>query len=559
MPPLVVALPADIATEELFDEVSERLENRIMVSGVQPEIMFRTASLSKSTDLSRFYEARDFRPAWIAGGVPLPQAQCFIEAIQESEDEGLTPSDYHLASISSLRAEMLRNKSTSVWLDAERLVDFDLLLTDAFLTYGSHLVYGRVNPRRVYSDWLVGRRKVDLVQVLQEALDSNHIENTLEELPSQNPAYLRLRQALKLYRGIAGTSDWPTVPRGPDMQKGSRGSRAVALRARLIASGDLERFKGNQIGLFDDAVEQAVRRFQKRHGLMADGIVGLVTLEALNVPIQERLEHIKLNMERWHWAENYFGKRCILVNTVSFELNVIEDDRTVMTTRAVIGRPDRPTPVCTSRITHLQLNPYWHVPLSIATEDILPKVQEDWDYLTSNNIRVFEVHGGKALEVDPAIVDWSMLSTTNFGYKLRQEPGPLNALGSVKFIFSNRFGVYIHDTPARGLFQKTQRDFSSGCIRIEDPVDLAEYLLKGDHRWTRQRILAAINEQVNRVVRLPQPIPVHLVYWTAWVNDDGIIQFRNDIYGRDKALAQALDAETSTPSRSLVVMASVTH
>ncbi len=557
VPVTVFALRGNVATEGFFDEISERLRNRILAAGGKPQIIHRSESVCRPADLRRFYDGRGFRPAWIAERGPLPQARFLVKAIRESDCEGLRPGDYHLSSIESLLSEMRQNKNTNVWLDPEKLVDFDLLLTDAFLTYGFHLLYGRVNPETIYPDWLVYNRKVDLSQVLQIALNLGQIKPTLEDQLSPNSAYLRLRRALMRYRSIAKTGGWPTVPDGPEMQKGCRGSRVVVLRNRLIASDDLEPFSVSKIDLFDDLLEQAVRKFQERHGIMADGFVGSATLAALNVPVQERLEQIKLNMERWHWGSHYFGKRYILVNTASFELKVVEDGRTTMTTRAVIGRSDRPTPVCNGKITHIVLNPYWHVPLSIAIEDILPKVQKDLDYLTDKNIRVFKIRGDEDLEIDPTMVDWSRLSTTNFAYKLRQEPGPLNALGSVKFIFPNRFCVSIHDTPARGLFQKTQRDFSSGCIRIEDSLDLTEYLLRRDYRWRREEILAAINERVNQVVRLPEPIPVHLVYWTTWVDDDGSIQFRNDIYGRDKVLAQALNEGPLAPSRSLMVMASV--
>jgi murein L,D-transpeptidase YcbB/YkuD len=546
------SLQERVTAKELSSQLTKIIRDRIEAAEVTPKSVWDLGSISDPAALTRFYERRASRPAWIGDEGLLPQTRYIITVIQESDRQGLRPEDYHLSSIESMLAEWRRARINNISLAPERLADFDLLLTDAFLTCVSHLLYGRVNPESIHSDWLVYERKVDLAELVQSALDSNQMEKALEGLFLPHPGYLRLRRALGRYQKIKNNGGWATVANGPAMQKGDRGARVVTLRTRLIASGDLRPLRRSEGDLFDDAVEQAVRQFQERHGLETDGIVGPSTLAALNVPVQERLNQIILNMERWRWLSHYFGRSYIAVNTANFELKVVENGRTMMTTRAVVGKPSRPTPVVLgAKITHMELNPHWGVPYSIATEDILPKLKKDPGYLTKMNIKIFEFHGNKVLKKDPTTVAWSRLSSRKFPYILRQEPGPLNALGRIKFIFPNKFNVYIHDTPARALFQKTQRDFSSGCIRIENPIQLAEYLLQGDPKWTRAKILTAISKGENQALRLPEPIVVNLLYLTAWVNDDGTIHFRDDIYGRDQVLAQALNGKSLASKRSL--------
>ncbi|UCG13374.1 MAG: L,D-transpeptidase family protein [Deltaproteobacteria bacterium] len=539
-----------VTAEELSDPVVDLLRARIITKGFSTQPIGGGELLCKPLTLSRFYGRRAFRLAWISGETLSPQARSFIRVIQKADSEGLKPEDYHLVGIESLLEEMRLGTVKNHSLAPEKLMEFDLLLTDAFLTYASHLLDGRVNPETIYPDWRVYRQKEDLAEFLQYALDSANLESALKSLLSPQAGYASLRRVLPRYQRIAASGGWPQVPAGPEMRKGCRGLRVLALRERLAASDDLRAVNWRESDLFDDALEQAVRQFQNRHGLTVDGAVGPATLAALNVSATERLQQIKLNMERWHWLPQDLGQRYILVNTANFELEVVEDGRTVFTQRAVTGRPSRPTPVCTGYMTYLEMNPYWNVPFSIATKDILPKLKRNPNYLNKKNIRVFKVRGAKRLEVDPAGLDWSRITARNFYYNLRQDPGPSNSLGRIKFMFPNKFSVYIHDTPARGLFQRTQRGFSSGCIRIEKPIDLAEYLLRGYQEWTLEAIQASIRRGERQVVRLPKPIKVHLLYWTAWVDNDGTVQFRDDIYRRDDVLAKALSRSTPSAPRS---------
>jgi len=293
--------------------------------------------------------------------------------------------------------------------------------------------------------------------------------------------------------------------------------------------------------LFDSELEEALRKFQYRNGLDMDGIVGAATFATLNVPVEDCLNQIRVNMERWRWLSEDLGRRHIIVNIADFKLDVFENHRSVMTMRVVVGTKYRRTPVFSDKMTYLVLCPYWHIPRKIALQDKIPLISKDIDYFDQQKIKVLEGWGAETKEIDPKTIDWTNVSSGNFSFRFRQDPGPLNALGRVKFMFPNKFNVYLHDTPSRELFVKSARTFSSGCIRIEKPIELAEYLLRHDPNWTFEHIQNAIKTNREQTVILPEPFDVHLLYWTTWVDDEGSIHFRNDIYKRDERLIRALD------------------
>jgi len=533
-----------VRADSLSDQVQEFLRNRIEAAGVPPQITVGDELIYASIMLPRFYERRTYEAAWSNNKGPVSLAEDLIRAIKNADREGLRSTDYHLHKIETIINEIHQNQEQKKKLNPRRLVDFDLLLTDAFLIYGSHLLSGRINPQTIDSEWFANRREADLSEVLQNALDMKQIIEVFNSLLPQQSGYKLLRRALAQYRSIAEKGSWYSIPDGPKLQKDDLNERVIALRQRLIVTGDLDQqTEYNEIIMYDDELDQAVRRFQKRHGLDVDGAMGPMTLAALNVTAADRINQIIVNLERWRWLPQDLGQRHILVNIANFELDVVEDEKYVIEMRVIVGRTYRRTPVFSDKMTYLVLNPYWHVPPTITKKDILPLVRKDPEYLTKKNIKVFQSWGADAQEIDPNTIDWSQVTAKNISYRFRQNPGPENALGRIKFMFPNQFDVYLHDTPARELFQKSKRDFSSGCIRIEKPIELAEYVLRGDPKWTRQAILTAIEKRVEQTVRLPEPIPVHLLYWTAWVDNQGIVNFRNDIYERDKPLFEALREE----------------
>jgi murein L,D-transpeptidase YcbB/YkuD len=426
----------------------------------------------------------------------------------------------------------------------EALADLEMLLTDAFLLCGSHLVHGQVNPETIKSEWFVKGRYEDLAAVLENGLTANDIPGALDSLRPAHPVYRGLKRSLSEYRALADAGGWPEVPPGPKLVKGDRDARVEAARKTLAATGDLIAGAGDlDPALYDEGLERSVKAFQIRHGLEPDGAIGVKTALTMNVPAAERLAQIRANLERWRWVNRDLGEKYILVNIAGFNVEVFEAGREVLAMPAIVGRAYRQTPEFSGRMTYIEVNPTWNVPPKLAREDILPKAKKDPAYLKKMGFRVLENWTDGAPEIDHEAVDWSQVEAASLTYRFRQDPGPHNSLGRIKFMFPNKFDVYLHDTPERGLFKRAARDFSSGCIRLEKPLELAEYILRDDPEWSRERLLAAIAAQETRVVSLREPLSVHLLYWTAWLAEDGRAQFRQDIYLRDAALYRALEEQ----------------
>lgn len=544
---------AGVAAASPGDEaqVREVLRLRLESAGLPAQLSAAGEAILATSALPEFYVRRVYQPAWSRQGQPSAAAEAMLAAIEDSRLQGLEPEHYHRTAIHSTRAA-LRDET----LDAERrlllLADFDLLLTDAFLMLASHYQQGRINPETIDPEWRARRGGADPLPVLETALLSGQIGATLEGLLPQAPEYAGLRAALLEYRARAARGEWPQVPAGPTLRPGQSQERVPLLRARLHAGGDLSEVLAEEANseFFDADLVAAVRAFQSRHGLNPDGVVGPATLAALNVPLAERVRQIEINLERWRWLPRDLGDRYILVNIAAFQVELVEQGRSVLDMRAVVGRLYRRTPVFSGSMTYLVLNPNWQVPHKLAVEDILPQVQKDPGYLSRQGFRVFRGWGSEAIEINPAEVDWKRLTKRSFPYNLRQEPGPANALGRIKFMFPNPHDVYLHDTPARELFRKESRAFSSGCIRIEKPMELALRLLAGTPLGEPEALAAALERPGPRTVRLPQAVPVHLLYWTAWVDGEGRLQLRPDVYERDELLGQALQEAPPQPTRT---------
>lgn len=489
----------------------------------------RIAALSLISD---FYERRDFRLAW--AGRP-KRVAALMEMIDAADEDGLKPRDYHQQTLGS----MLAGAQASAG-DPRARVDLDLLLTDALVRLGYHMRYGKVDPVALDPDWNFRREDdADPVAILEAAFMAADLRDFVKDETPQLPYYHRLKGALARYHAIQAAGGWPQIPAGPALRPGMDDARIPALRARLVASGDLPATpEPPAAGHFDPGLEQAVRRFQHRHGLDADGVVGRQTLAAMNVPVGRRIDQIRVNMERARWVSRDLPEESLLVDIAGFRARLIRADRTLWDSRAQVGRAYRRTPVFRDQIRYIVLNPTWTVPPTILAQDILPKVRKDPAYLDRMRLRVLD---RKGQPVDPNSVDWGRLSADRFPYVLRQDPGPNNALGRIKFMFPNPHLVYLHDTPHKALFEHSKRTFSSGCIRVERPFALAELLLDDPQRWSREKILEAIEAGNTQTVRLPRPIDILLLYWTVEVSPDGVVEFRPDVYGRDARVLAALD------------------
>lgn len=540
--------PPAVAPSEL---ARTALKERVGPAGSTGPVLCRRDRVCGSDVLPDFYRNRDFRPAWIDDGLALGDARAFLAALRLVAEDGLVPENYHLSAIETLLAEIDAAKKKSVRIvRPESLADLEMLLTDGFLLCGSHLVHGQVNPETVQSEWFIKGRVEDLAAALEKGLAGKDIPRALDSLRPSFAVYRGLRKAYRDYGLLASAGGWPEFPPGPKLVKGDRGARVEALRRTLAAMGELsETGTASEADLFDDAVERAVMSFQRRHGLEPDGAVGAETATALAVPAPERLKQIRANLERWRWVTQDLGERYILVNVADFRVGVYEAGRVVLSMPAIVGRAYRRTPDFSGKLSAITINPPWSVPPTLAREDILPKLKTDPTYLKKKGIRVFENWMEGAKELDGESIDWTGISPESLSYKFRQDPGPQNALGRIMFMFPNKFDVYMHDTPERGLFDRAVRSFSSGCIRVERPVDLAAYLLRDDLDWTREKIMAAMDAPETQVIRIRNPLSVHVLYWTAWLGGDGRVQFRQDIYLRDAALGRALDERASAAVR----------
>jgi murein L,D-transpeptidase YcbB/YkuD len=378
--------------------------------------------------------------------------------------------------------------------------------------------------------------------LLEGALNTHRVRAVLMGFLPSHPGYEKLRRALYNYRSLAAAGGWEAVPEGPALKPGDAGERVIHLSRRLSADSALNLLTDAPGAVYDSDVEAAVREFQRRHGLEPDGVAGKATLSALNVPASQRVRQIEANLERWRWLPEDLGERYILVNVADYTLEVVELGRLVLDMKVIVGKPYRHTPVFSDVMTTIVINPTWYVPRRIAIVDKLPLIRKDPNYLKKMGMHVTSGDGAHAKEVDPRTVDWTKIGPKHFPFRLSQAPGPQNALGRVKFLFPNRFNVYLHDTPSRELFGKTERNFSSGCIRIEKPVDMADYLLTNQPGWNPQRVRDTIDSMRETSIHLDRPIPVHLLYWTVFVDGVGDLQFRPDIYSRDEKLIRALSA-----------------
>jgi murein L,D-transpeptidase YcbB/YkuD len=521
------ALPRPLLAQALPLALAEELTVGV-AAGTDDEIETLTV-------LEPFYRQRAHRPLWVLETSAGPRAQRLSQLLSAADLDGLDPADYRARKIADLLAADT----------PQMLARLEALLSLGLLRYAADLGQGRTTPHVADPELFVFREEVAKADVLAAAATATDLDSFIDGYRPQTERYDRQKVALAEYRALALQGGWQPIPEGETLKPGMTDPRVGLLRRRLRLLGDLKpendlAESGGDANLYDSAMEPAVKWMQYRHGLAEDGAVGNRTLAQLNVPIEKRIEQMILNLERRRWMPDDLGQRHIFVNLADQLLKLVDEPRTLLDMPVVVGKPYHRTPIFSHVMTYVEINPYWNVPPSIARAELLPKIKQDVGYLEKNNYVLFSDWSSGARVVDPQSVDWSQVSGSSFPYKIRQDSGDGNALGRVKFMFPNRFNIYLHDTPAKSLFSRPERTFSHGCIRVQDPPLLAEYVLKSSEGWDRQRIEAAIASGERTIVTLSEPLPVHISYLTSWVNKDGSVHFRNDVYERDSTLAKAL-------------------
>lgn len=536
--------------------------------------------------LGRFYRDRAWEPVWIGRTFFMKRLElsdsdtrALLEVLDNAKRQGLTPDDYGPEELRQRFDRLPRRLDT---VAPGELAELEVELTRAFASYANDLLHGRLSPSQVDDSWHLEPRSRELSAVLSNALGNpRQIARTAERLEPDHAGYRRLKDAYDSYRDLAADGGWPEVPDGAVIKVGEtmQPERYRALVERLRAEGylppdaaerrvrHLERWRadreaedaestetadrsgGSREGsgegddtaageslepTFDEDLEAALVRFQESHGIEEDGALGPNTMRELNISAEERAHMIALNLERWRWLPDDLGERYVEVNLPAFTLTAVDGERVSEKMKVVVGKQGWGTPVLTETMEHVVVNPYWNVPASILKADILPKLRKNPSYLVEENMEVVRPGSNEPVDVGAA-------ELASGDYRVRQKPGPGNALGRIKFMFPNHHNVYLHDTPADYAFDRTYRNLSHGCVRVERPIALADFVFAGDSRWNGPEIERLIQTRKHQTIPLERQIPVYFLYWTAFVEDDGEVQFRPDLYGYDEKHTRALE------------------
>lgn len=538
--------PSDSVSEEQKrpltrnELIALEIKNAIKDSS-KNNIVFQNRVVGFQSSLKGLYIQRAYSTAWYDDvyGFENPKTENLVKILLESESEGLNPESYNIDIISKNIPLSGNNNLADIAL-------FDILLTNSVLTYASHILYGDPQIGKFVFDNPYLEEQFNLSLIFNDAISKNNLDGAINSLKPQNPVYDRLISSLAKYKKIKENGGWPSIKDGKKLSRGSVDPRVAILRRRLIVSGDLEDNINSKVDLnseskssydkFDLLLENAVKKFQNRHNLLVDGVVGSGTIEALNIPVDEKIRHIKLNLNMWRKLPSDMGNKFVLVNIPFFKLYTFENQRPIGEMKVIVGKNNWNTPLFSDEITYLEVNPYWNIPKSILIEDIIPKAKEDPNYIRKNNIRIVDGWGSEENEENLNImnsyveyIDWNEVDADNWQFRLRQEPGADNPLGRIKFMFPNKHNVYLHDTPLKEYFNRSARSFSHGCIRVEKPFLLADFLLANNPDWSSEQLQYQIDSGKNKTVSLNIPVPVHIMYFTVWA-DEKDTYFTKDIY-----------------------------
>jgi murein L,D-transpeptidase YcbB/YkuD len=456
-----------------------------------------------------------------------------VDGIKDSYHDGLNPEDYHLSLIQQLQGALAAKQ------DPTEQARLDVVLTDSLIRLGYHLLMGKVDPESLDGNWNMSREllKMDSILKMSAFIDNAQVTGLIAGFRPQAYFYRDLKQALANYRKIQAEGGWPQVVAGEVLKPGMITPRVRSIIQRLYVTGDMPAVSLEST-LYNAAVETGVKQFQQRHGYKVDGIVGKETLAAMNVLVKDRIDQIRVNLDRARWLLHDLPQDFVVVDIAGFNVRYIRSGQEVWKTRAIVGKTYRKTPVFRSHIRYIIFNPTWTIPPTILNKDILPKIKKNPEYLQNANMLVLNQQGN---QIDPVTIDWSQYPGKAFPYLIRQQPGKNNALGRVKFMFPNKHAVYLHDTPSKSEFEKTERTFSSGCIRIQNPLHFAELLLASKPGWSREKVNKVVESHAPTHVNLARPLTVMLLYWTAEVDSEHRVIFKQDIYARDGAVLTGLN------------------
>lgn len=534
-----------------------RLDSVFIVRQMQAEPSFRAQTLWAR----KFYRERAFKLGWFHQHQLVPQAQTMLSVIAKAKDEGLDPKKYQVKDFPKLFTSLEQARADTARRNAlEREIDVDL--TGTYFNWASDFYRGLANPRDNKGiEWDVKHNKIKLHHALMTILRERESTYPYYEFAPLHPEYEYLKKALAALRARQEAGGWPQLPATTKLKPGDKSALAAMLWERLLGretsagvpadatsaattaatpvrpvSSETPTIAGPQT--YGPDLVAAVKAFQQDAGLKADGLVSGETLRQLNVPIGDRIDQVILNMERWRWLPKRFEPAYLLVNIPEYKLHVVEDNKEVMSMRVIVGKVLHETPVFSDKVEYVVLAPYWNVPFSIIDNELRSRLIANPGYLDQLDMEVVKGTGRKAVRVNASSIDWAGVTEKNFRYTVRRRPGPKNDLGDAKFIFPNSNDIYLHDTPHDQLFAQTKRNFSHGCVRVEEPIKLATYLLRNKPGWDKQTILDTIATHREKYISLKEKLPVYLVYFTAWATPDGHVHYRDDIYGHDKTLAR---------------------
>ncbi|MEZ4887874.1 MAG: L,D-transpeptidase family protein [Chitinophagales bacterium] len=529
--------------------------------------------------IDSFYKSRNYEPVWHNGYTLYGRGSEVIRHIEKASQEGLASKDYHGDVLTKWHSDINEVYDVKFIPYDNFLPKIDVLITDAALHYAYHLHYGKLNPSKLDIGWNIERDGAfDFAAALQQAIINRNVNQFFEDRKPQHEEYGQLKEALAYYQALQNEKgEWMTDLKSEKLELGMKDKAVALLRQRLAfeealpeklndhkatttkvlkSEVNMDTLRGSYAKIeelensliltkmdsiynpevFDITVHNALVAFQQQHGIGDDGVIGPNTLSVLNTSLEHRIKQINIALEQWRWMPNQFSDFFVFVNIPAYQLDVYKNGKIDQTKKVMVGLPNHKTAIFSNNIRYLDLNPYWTVPFSIATNEILPKLKQNLSYLNRQNMKVFS--GGKV--INPYNVNWSSLSSRKFPYTIRQEPGTKNALGTVKFMFPNKYNIYLHDTPSKSLFVKAERAYSHGCIRLDNPVQFAEYLLQDDPKWDAQKIQKVLDSEKNTRVSLDKKIPIYIAYFTAWVDASGLTHFQKDVYGKDEVVMKAM-------------------